>query len=741
MSRRNPIVGLSVSDVFDRVQRDVLMTGDSLSIARAIGLHRAELVSDRWTELIAAVSTELGMRASRGEGVLDEAAEWAMLEMPVVLSVGEGGDRRYVIIHDRQGGRLLVTMGPDPHRSDWIGRRELENRFGLHRDERTTWMAIANASPASRIDPADHSPVAVLPGIGSRPAAGHSHDAGHGHGHAAISPQRRLLQIIRPEMTDIRAIGVYALATSILGLATPLAVESLVATVGFKMLLQQVVVLSVVLFGFLSLAAAFFTIQKYVVEVIQRRIFVRVVADLAFRLPRVRLNAYDTHNGPELVNRFFDVMTMQKTLAGLLTDGVYLLITTVIGLSVMGFYHPYLLGFDVVLLASIVFIILVMGRGGVRTAINESIAKYEMAAWLQELARLPRTTKHYGGADLAIERADALARNYLDARRSHFRIVYRQVLFTVMLQVAASTALLGLGGWLVIDGQLTLGQLVASELIVALVVGSFAKMGKHIEDFYDLVAAADKIGHLIDLPVEPISGEPVPAPMEPSLIEAAGLKVIDPHGHTILGPLDLTFKPGEKVGLAGTCGSGKSTLLDVLAGQRDYAAGSVRFDGLELKDALPESYRRQVAYVSAEPAIFGSLLDNIRVGREGMSLREVRWALKVVGLEHKFSHSEHGLSADVGLAGQGLSLGEAARLAIARAIVGQPRLLLIDGGLDLLDSASREKILEVLLDPSASWTMVLATQAPEILAKLDRVVTLPGRTESHHSQALSIGGH
>jgi ABC-type transport system involved in cytochrome bd biosynthesis fused ATPase/permease subunit len=148
-----------------------------------------------------------------------------------------------------------------------------------------------------------------------------------------------------------------------------------------------------------------------------------------------------------------------------------------------------------------------------------------------------------------------------------------------------------------------------------------------------------------------------------------------------------------------------------------------------------------VAYVSAEPAIFGSLLDNIRVGREGMSLREVRWALKVVGLEHKFSHSEHGLSADVGLAGQGLSLGEAARLAIARAIVGQPRLLLIDGGLDLLDSASREKILEVLLDPSASWTMVLATQAPEILAKLDRVVTLPGRTESHHSQALSIGGH
>jgi len=715
--------------------------GDTLAIGRAIGMHRAELLSDRWTDLLSAVSIELGMRASQGEGVLDEAAEWAMPEMPVVLSMGEGNDRKYVIIHDRQGGRILVTLGPDPHQSDWIGRRELENRIGLKRDQRTQWMAIATATPAVRVDPADTGPSLILPSIGSAPPAGAGHGDSHGHGHASIPPTRRLLQILRPEMTDIRAIAIYALATSILGLATPLAVEALVASVGFRMLLQQVVVLSVVLFAFLGLAAAFFTIQKYVVEVIQRRIFVRVVADLAYRLPRAKLSAFDTQNGPELVNRVFDVMTSQKTLAGLLTDGIYLLITTTIGLSVMGFYHPYLLGFDIVLLASIAFVILVMGRGGVRTAINESIAKYEMAAWLEELARLPRTMKHYGGTELAIERADALARNYLDARRSHFRIVYRQVLFTVILQVLASTALLGLGDWLVIDGQLTLGQLVASELIVALVVGSFAKMGKHIEDFYDLVAAADKIGHMIDLPVEPGTGEPVPVLQEPAKVEIRGLTVKDAHGHTNLGPVELKLQPGEKVGLAGVCGSGKSTLLDVLGGVREYSGGSVRYDGLELKDVLPESYRRQVSYVSAEPAIFGTLLDNIRVGREGMSLREVRWALTVVGLEHKFAKTEHGLYADIGLAGQGLSLGEAARLAIARAIVSQPRLLLIDGELDLLDAQSRERVLDVLLDPTASWTLVLATQAPEILAKMDRVVTLKGKSHESHSHALTNEAH
>jgi ABC-type bacteriocin/lantibiotic exporter with double-glycine peptidase domain len=439
------------------------------------------------------------------------------------------------------------------------------------------------------------------------------------------------------------------------------------------------------------------------------------------------------------MNRFFDVMTMQKTLAGLLTDGVYLVITTIIGLSVMGFYHPYLLGFDVVLLASIVFAILVMGRGGVGTAIRESLAKYEMAAWLEEIAGLPRTLKHFGGAELAIERADALARNYLDARRAHFRIVYRQVLFTVVLQVLASTALLGLGGWLVIDGQLTLGQLVASELIVALVVGSFAKLGKHIEDFYDLVAAADKIGHMLDLPVESIAGEPVPAPLEPAKVTVSDVTVRDSHGHAMVGPISLSIKPGEKIGLSGACGSGKSTLLDVLSGLRNYSEGYVRYDGQELKDVALESYRRQVSYISAEPAIFGTLLDNIRVGREGMSLREVRWALGVVGLERKFVWAEQGLYSGVGMAGQGISQGEAVRISFARAIVSQPRFLLIDGVLDLLDHASRERILDVLLDPTASWTLVLVTHSPEILARMDRVITLSSHAEDSH--ALARGTH
>jgi ABC-type bacteriocin/lantibiotic exporter with double-glycine peptidase domain len=720
MSNRLAQTGLQVDQMLDRVRRDVSRAVDSLSISRVIGQNRTDLKSDNWVDLLCNVADDLDLRANRGEGTLEEATEWAMPEMPVVLSTGEGNLRKYLIIHDHFGGRVLVTLGPDPFRSDWISRRELENRLNLGRDQRTVWVSFATAQTAMQADPAD-GPSGIAPGKSSTI---HLHGAGENHDEIHGSPYLQLLQILRPELKDIRVIGIYALATSILGLATPLAVEALVATVGFRMLLQQVIVLTAVLFVFLSLAAALFTIQKYVVEVIQRRIFVRIVADFSYRLPRTKVGEFDHRYGPDLMNRFFDIMIMQKTLTGLLTDGVYLVITTILGLAVMGFYHPYLLGFDIVLLSTITFVIVVMGRGGVRTSIGESRAKYEMSAWLEELSRLPNTMKHFQGKELAMERADALARGYLDARRSHFRIVYRQVIFAAIVQVVASTTLLGLGGWLVIKGQLTLGQLVASELIVSIVVGSFAKLGKYIEDFYDLVCAANKLSQIISLEVEPDTGDPLPDIGKPARVSIMEASLHDSHGHPLFGPATMQITPGEKVALSGPSGCGKSTLLSMIAGQRISDSGQIILDDLDVRDVRLDSLRRQVAYITTESAMEGTVIENIRMGRDALSLREVRWALEVTGLAAKFDESGGGVFHRIGPAGLGLSRGEVSRLLIARAIVGRPRLLLIDGHLDSLDRENTDRILDVLTAPEASWTLILVTQSSEIQARMNRVINL-----------------
>ena len=308
-----------------------------------------------------------------------------------------------------------------------------------------------------------------------------------------LPPLARLQAILKPEWSDIWIVIVFAFVVGLLMLATPIAVEALVNTVAFGRFLQPVIILAIILLTFLSFSAAVRALQTYVVELIQRRLFARIAGDLAFRLPRTKLDEIEGKYVPELVNRFFDIVTVQKVAAQLLLDGVGLILSAIIGMAVLAFYHPWLLGFDIVMMTLIAFIILVLGHGAIGSAVKESKHKYYMASWLQDIARCHTAFRMDGGSDLALERADRLVHEYLDARQNHFRILMRQIVFALGLQAVASTALLGIGGWLVIDGQLTLGQLVAAELIVTVIVRAFAKLGKHMESFYDLAAAADNL--------------------------------------------------------------------------------------------------------------------------------------------------------------------------------------------------------------------------------------------------------
>ena len=283
--------------------------------------------------------------------------------------------------------------------------------------------------------------------------------------------------------------------------------ESLVNTVSFGRLVQPIVILSAILFGFLAFSAALRALQTFVAEIVQRRLFARVAVGSLMAVAAYR-SVIDRRSPTyaELMNRFFDVVTVQKVVSQFLLDGVSVVLTTFIGMAVLAFYHPMLLAFDLVLIVAILFILFVLGYGGIGTSIKESKLKYATAAMLQEIVRCPLLFKGSGGADYALYQMDAQVAGYLDARKKHFRVLMRQTLSALMLQALASTVLLALGGWLVIVGELTLGQLVAAELIVTVIVSSVAKFGKHLESFYDLMASIDKLGYLLDLPVEQCEG-------------------------------------------------------------------------------------------------------------------------------------------------------------------------------------------------------------------------------------------
>ena len=535
--------------------------------------------------------------------------------------------------------------------------------------------------------------------------------------HSHLPPLRRFIGLLRLESNDIWTVVLFALVSGVMALATPLAVESLVNVVSWGTYVQPLAVLALILLACLGLAGVLKILQTVVVEIIQRRQFVRIVGDLAHRFPRAKRSFLAKYYPRELANRVFDIMTIQKATAVLLLDGVSLVLTTFLGLLLLAFYHPFLLGFNIVLLMAMISIIWLLGRGGIRTSIDESIAKYEIVHWLQDVISFPGAFKINGGEDLAIEKANNLAAEYLSARESQFRVVIRQVTFAIGLQVAASTALLGLGGWLVIGGQLTLGQLVASELVVTVVVGAFAKAGKTLEKFYDLMAGIDKVGHLLDIPVDGRRGEML-SDTQPASLEWTDLQLSNGSNQCQVAAGSL--EPGKTLALTGNNVNGKSMFVDAVAGMADPPGGVVTIAEMDAVKAASAGRGRLVAVANRIEVFHGSVEENVELGRGGIGHDRVREVLKAVGLWNDIHRLPDGVETVLATDGYPLSHHQCARLMLARALAARPRLLAIDGLLDVIPSNELASVWSSIKKSGAPSTIVVATSDQVVLEACDR---------------------
>ena len=548
-------------------------------------------------------------------------------------------------------------------------------------------------------------------------------DHGGHHGGAKTRPMKRLVEALRLERSDVWTVVAFATAVGVLSIVTPAAIEALVNTVAFGAYLWPVIVLAGVMFAFLVLATLLRAMQLYVVECMQRRFFIRTADTFADHFARGEIEAFDGRNPTDIVNRFFEVASVQKALATLLVDGIGVVMITLVGLAVLAFYHPYLLTFAAVMAGLVFFLLFVLGIGGVRSSIDESYAKFDVAAWLEELAKCPHTFRFGRGGELAYRRADDLADAYLTARRRHFRVIWRQTLFAFFLEAVAMTVLLGLGGWLVINRQLTLGQLVAGELIVALVLAAISKSGKYIETFYDLQASLDKLGVIDQLPLERQGGETLPPSSEPMRVVVETRRWTPSQGTRSAEPLRrVEINPGERVAVSGPSGSGKTRLLETLALLRVPAEGLLEFDGLDARSLDRPQTRLQLAYVGQAETFADTVAENIRVGRSDLSSTDIRRALEMVGLADTVARLPEGVGTPLASDGQPLSANDLSRLSIARAIAGRPRLLLINGMLDRLDLRTCPQLVESLFDRSAPWTLVIVTARDDIKNRCDRTV-------------------
>ncbi len=526
------------------------------------------------------------------------------------------------------------------------------------------------------------------------------------------------------ERTDIWVVVIYSIAIGLLSLVVPIATQTLVNTIAFGTLFQPLLVLSLLVFLGLFCAAILKVLRSHVVEVMQRRVFVRVSADTMERILRVRIQAYDDDHGPELVNRFFEVVTLQKSGATLLVEGLEVLMTTLIGMVLLAVYHPVLLIFAVLISVSVLVTLFPLGIGAVRTAIQESKAKYALAAWLQELARHPSTFKSLPGASFAIERSNRLVGDYVRYRRVHWRVLLRQIIGSQMMQAIGTAGVLGAGGWLVMERQLTLGQLVAAELVVAASLASFSKFGKQLETYYDLLAAVDKLGYLTDLPTEASGDENVPAGGSAS-IELRQIGFSHHSGHHLLQNINLHIPAGSRFGITGELSSGKSTLIDLIYGFRIPTSGTLLFEQNDYRNLKLYDLRGQIALVRGIEIFHGTVEENILLGITDLDSAELRKILTMVDLLESIESLSSGLQTVLTTGGQPLSPGQSYRLMLARALALRPRVLILDEILDRLeDGPGLYSLLEALIAPANPWTLVVVSQSKNVLKHCSQTLVL-----------------
>lgn len=535
------------------------------------------------------------------------------------------------------------------------------------------------------------------------------------------SPVNLVSELLFSESKEVGVIVTYQVAVGILSLTIPIGVQAVVNTIAFTQLMQPVVFIALAVLTGQAMSAILKVVQVTMVEKLQMRLFSYIGMELAFRLPRMSREI--NSRLPEMVNRFFDVVTVQKSVSSLIMEGFGLLLQMLIGLLLLAFYHPILLAFDFVLVACIIFILFVLGRGAVRTSVKESEEKYKVAAWLEEISSKRVTFSSKSARFFALERANDFVGDYLTARESHFKIVLRQVVGFLTLQAVANTTLLFIGVWLITKNQLSIGQLVAAEIVVSTVLSSMARFQKHLESYYDLLAALDKISDVMNLPTEKTGGDVV-LDKGPALIEIRKVEFTYPSQKKTFGPMSFTIQPGEKIAIHGSNGSGKSTLLDILYGFKKPTSGAVLFNGDDVSSLEPEMYRERVGLLRGIEVVNGPILKNMRLSKPTASLKEIKAVLNKVGILDDIFALPDGLDTLLSDEGSPFSVAQMKQLMLAKALLSEPSLLLIDEAFDGLDDKTKFQVLDVVLSSNSDYSVLITSQHPEVERRCGRRINL-----------------
>jgi ABC-type bacteriocin/lantibiotic exporter with double-glycine peptidase domain len=527
-----------------------------------------------------------------------------------------------------------------------------------------------------------------------------------------MTPLKRFYNLLKLDRKDVYQIFIYAAFSGLISLSLPLGIQAIVnfiqggqISVSWKVLIL-IVTLGVAMVGILTL------MQLRITENLQQKIFIRSSFEFAYRLPKISFNALYDEYPPEIANRFFDTLAIQKGTSKLLLDFTTALLQVGLGLILLSLYHPFFILFGIVLLIMLYIIFKFSFDKGLYTSLKESSYKYKVVYWLQEIARNKNSFIKKNNFDYALKKNDQLVNNYLHYREKHFNVIQTQFSQLIIYKVLITAGLLLVGGYLVLDQKMNIGQFVAAEIIILLIINSIEKLIVGLETLYDVLTAVEKIGLVTDLEIHESNKKPESDLSETHLtIETVDMcfRYPDDDKDTIKN-INLKITPGEKVFVAGENNSGKTTLVRLLSGYLTPSSGIIYMNESVMKRSESGYYKNYTGLVMQDDTLFeASLLENLTFNNLKVSNEDIKWALDAVGLTVIVKRLPNGLDTIINSDGRHLTRSVIQKIMIARAIISRPKVLFLEEPTISMDPRAARQIIDFLVSPENNWTIIVSS--------------------------------
>ncbi len=534
----------------------------------------------------------------------------------------------------------------------------------------------------------------------------------------------KLTKILMLDRRDIAVTYMFVILAGMVQLSLPLGIQSIIGFVLAGTISTSIIVLiTMVVFG-VFINGLLQVRQLQIIEKVKQKLFVRYSLEYSDRLPKLNIEKLDKQYLPEMVNRYFDSVTLQKGIDKLLIDLPAAIIQVVLGLLLLAFYHPIFIAFGLMLIVIVVAIIRFTSPQGLQTAMKASTYKYGVAAWLQEIARTIKSFKYAKGTSLHMQKTDHLVGEYLGSITSHFKILLIQFWSLISFKIVITAAMLSIGSYLLVNQQINVGQFIASDIVIIAIIASIEKLITNLDAVYDALVSVEKLSLITEADTEQSGSQPLPVKNEGVVIAFQDVSFAYADNDPVLQHISFSIDAGQMVQLKGVSGAGKSTVLRLLTGAFTHYTGNILLEQIPIGNYQVDSLRNSTGILLGSQDIFqGTLLENLTMGNQAVDLESVARMAAITGLNSFVQSCKNGFDTVLMPGGNKLSSNVRKNILLIRALVGEHRLLLLEEPFKHLEHPFKANVIDYIKNDKTAT--VIITSADEGLEQYcDKIIRM-----------------